>query len=137
MNARFTERLALIALVWATLAWMVGCDLGEDPETIRYVARVDSVRFAGQPAPSDTLRLRLFASLGPDGCHQLEEISAQKSPGRVDLTVYGVRTSDGFCMPLPARLDDWAFTVPPPFSETLLLVVHQPDGSELRLHHPP
>jgi hypothetical protein len=111
-----------------------GCSAGSnvDDRGVEFVvAEVDSIEVPSRIAPSDSLSVHLYGTVGPNGCYSLDRIKEERSAGTVTLTPVVRHRTGGFCtmaiVPLDATHD-----VPPPFEEgTLDLVVPQPDQPDV------
>jgi hypothetical protein len=124
-------RPLLPALLPCALLTFAACTLPSDPDPVGFMVRVDSFHAPAALALTDTLRLKLFASIGPDDCHDLDRIDVARTASTVAVAVYGLHTNAGFCLARPSRLHGWEHKVPPPFPEDFTVEVHQPDGSRL------
>jgi hypothetical protein len=83
-----------------------------------------------QIAPSDTLRVRLSGTVGPNGCYSLARIDEARTAGRLTLTplVRPPTADDQACTMAIVPLDT-IHRVPPPFEVgTLRLTVPHEDG---------
>ncbi len=95
------------------------------PDTAR-VARID---VPAQIAPSDTLRIHLSGTVGPNGCYSLARIDEGRTPGRLTLTplVRPPTADDRACTMAIVPLDT-THVASPPF-EPGRLAVRVPQGS--------
>lgn len=113
-----------------------GCSMGvqsdEDlPEF--HVAEVDSIDVPERIAPTDTLSVRLFGTVGPNGCYSLDRIKEDRSDGQLTVTpvVRYERADDVACTMALVPLDA-TYEAEPPFDKgTLQVVVPQSDDPDV------
>lgn len=114
-----------------------GCSIlggdGDDRREETLVAKVDSVIVPSRIAPTDTLRVRMRGSVGPNSCYRFEEFDVLRATGRLTITPVVVRTTadDIACATVVVPLNR-TYTAAPPFDEgTLTITVPQPDQPDV------
>lgn len=113
-----------------------GCSMGAQPDEDSpefHVAVVDSIDVPDRIAPSDTLSIRLFGTVGPNGCYSLDRIEEDRSEGQLTVTpvVRYERADDVACTMALVPLDA-TYEAAPPFEEgALQIVVPQSDEPDV------
>lgn len=107
---------------------------GTEPirEPALYVVTVDSLVHPISVSLGDTVTLRFFGTIGPDGCHHFSSIEVDMEPLQVNLTVWGAYSNEGACPQVVVYLNGapWRFVA---FQTGWFLInIHQPDGGALR-----
>lgn len=133
-------RTVLVVLLAETLVLVgsgAGCSTvgGSDSngEVDTLVADVDSIGVPDQISSSDTLSVRLYGTVGPNGCYSFDRFDVGRSPGRLAVTpVVRHRTgNDILCTMAVVPLDE-TYTAYPPFSEgTWTVTVPQPEEEDV------
>ena len=133
-----TLLVALLCVPFVLLASGAGCSMLTGAETdgqqLEYlVASVDSIDAPSQIAPSDTLRVRLVGTVGPDGCHSFERFDVERSSGRLTLMPIVKRTTgEGIACTQAIVPLNRTYTAPPPFAEgTLTITAPQSDRPDV------
>ena len=92
-------------------------------------ARVARVDVPDQIAPSDTLRVHLSGTVGPNGCYSLARIDEARTAGRITLTplVRPPTADDQACTMAVVPLDT-TYAAPPPFEAGRLAVTVRQKG---------
>lgn len=126
------QHIAFPIMLTAGILFSHACDGIAGPDHEDFVVRVDSLQVVSAGSATDSLRIRLFGVVGPDGCHALQRIDADAVTEMLEITVYGRRkVGDATCTQLEVRLDE-IVSAPPPWVPPFSIIVHQPDGSTLR-----
>jgi hypothetical protein len=131
--------VALLVGVVAFLGSGVGCsfltgtssDPGRDVEHV--VAEVDSLDVPARIASSDTLRVRMSGTVGPNGCYSFDEFDGERTEGRLTITprVEHVTGDEVMCTMAIVPLDE-TYMAAPPFEEgELSVTVPQPDRPDV------
>ncbi len=130
-------RLLSTAMVVAGAAggWLAalsagGCDLFQ--HTSHFIIRVDSIVAPRNVARTDTLRVRFYGSVGPDGCWSLDSVERQTTSSTLDVTFRGAHDerSGIECTQMLVYLDHGE-QVAPPLTGPFIITAHEPDGSRL------
>lgn len=127
--------LLLVGLVWACAGAESATDAGASraPPPAGTVATVDTLIAPARIAPTDTLRLRLRGTVGPNGCYALARIETARNRERLTVRpVVRYRGGEGAMCTMALVPLDASHAVPPPFTEgRLTIVVPQPDGPDV------
>ena len=115
------------------LILIVGCTTATGPKQSPqlYKVKVDSVKYASPVAVGDTIVVRLYGTIGSDGCHSLSQVQDTKSDHQVDLTVWGKAIPAAGCPAVMVYLDGRPYKVLASEQGPFLIRIHQPDGSVL------
>lgn len=97
------------------------------PVTTLDTARVASIDVPAQIAASDTLRVHLSGTVGPNGCYALARIDEARASGQITLTPLVQPPTDdrGPCTMAVVPLDTTHAVVPPFEPGSLVLTVPQ------------
>lgn len=109
-------------------------DENEDEREVEFLAaEVDSIDAPAQIAPSDTLSVQFYGTVGPNGCYSLDRFDEERSSGRLTVTPvvkHVVEEAIGCTMaivPLEAT-----YRAAPPFDEgELTIEVPQSDQADV------
>jgi hypothetical protein len=131
MRAKVMKTLHLISL--AVLFVLIGCTTESEKESGRFIVKVDSINHSSTAAITDTITLRLYGTIGPDGCHSFSHFEDYRQPLRLDLTVWGQRGSgNNVCPDVMVYLDGKEYKFPATQQGWYSIYIHQPDGSVLK-----
>ncbi len=119
----------MVGLIFSLVA--VGCSTQTEVGTTRFTVKVDSLQHPSSVALNDTIAIRLFGIIGGDGCHSFSHFQDTKQPLRLDLTVWGQFTPASACPAVMVYLDGNEYRVIASQQGTLLINIHQPDGTTL------
>jgi len=116
--------LVVLLVGGAGCSMLSTAESGPDPET--GVAAVDSIDAPDRIASSDTLRVRFYGTVGPNGCYAFDGFETERN-GR-GLTITPVVQYRGMAI---VPLDE-TYRAAPPFEEgPLTVTVPQPDGVDV------
>lgn len=109
-----------------------GCNIVSPADGLQqYIIRVDSLTAPASVAANDSLPLKFYGAL-PDGCHQYSHLEALVGPQRVEVTVFGtMKTGKNVACTLIYGIVSPTLKAPPPHTNPVTVVIHQPNGSEL------
>jgi hypothetical protein len=124
------KTLHLIPL--ALLIFLLGCTTESETNGIQFVVKVDSISHPSSAAITDTITLRVFGTIGPDGCHFFSHFEDYRQSLRLDLTVWGGRSSANACTQMMVYLDGKEYKFPAAMRGWYSIYIYQPDGSVLR-----
>lgn len=134
-----TIAVALLSGPVLLLAGGAGCSTltgseSEDDRSVEYlVADVDSIDAPGQIAPSDTLKVRMRGTVGPNSCYGFDGFDASRATSQLTITpIVAHTTADNIaCATVIVPLDR-TYTAAPPFaSGTLTVTVPQSDRPDV------
>jgi len=77
------QLLSLIAVI--TVA---GCTTEPNKGNAQFIVKVDSMTHPSFAVTADTITIRLFGTIGPDGCHLFSHFEERRQPLGLDLTVW-------------------------------------------------
>jgi len=106
-----------------------GCDilgLGDR----EFIISVDSISVPETVLAEDSIPVRVFGWVGPDGCHRFSHFEVKKTPNRARITVRGLESNSGDCTAAPVS-SDRVNVIRPPLSDPFTVVVNQPKNEDL------
>jgi hypothetical protein len=65
------------------------CSTEPENDYTYFKIMVDSVSQPGTISANDTLKIKFYGFVGPDGCHKFSRFEAQKKANELELTVWG------------------------------------------------
>ena len=107
---------------------------GTEPKpvlTSQYMVKVDSLFRTAFGATGDTLTLKLYGTIGSDGCCSFSRFDETKQPLRLDLSVWGQRSSADACPAVMVYLNGKEYRVIATQQGWYSINIHQPGGSLL------
>ena len=125
----------ILAFVLLIVAAVAGCDPVSNDTLVTstpFIIRVDSITHTPFAALSDTIRVKLYGTVGFDGCHSFLRLDTAQAPLQFDITAWGSRSSATVCpMNVPVLGGLETKTVATQMG-WFRIIVHQPDGTTLR-----
>ncbi len=116
-----------------SIASIVSCTTdSENKETTQFVVKVDSISKTPFAALGDIITIKLYGTIGTDGCSSFLQLDEIKQPLRIDLTVRGQRISSGACPTVMVYLDGKETKTVATQMGWYVINIHQPDDSVLR-----
>ena len=116
----------------ATAFFLLGCDKGVEYASSKFIVRVDSLSHVAFAALNDTIAIRFFGTIGPDGCYSFSHFETATHTSALDITVYGQHQEASVCPQVMVYLAGREFRFIPAQMGWLKVNVHQPDNSVLR-----
>jgi hypothetical protein len=127
------RRFAGPAAAATALLLAAGCsDLGTERQPVPYIIAVDSIQAPAELLLGDTLVIRFWGEIGPDGCHTFDRFESLFGPGTLDVTVWGLNSGGPACPAIYTTMDGTPLRVVPPGRGLTEIRVRRPDGSALR-----
>jgi hypothetical protein len=123
-------------VVFGLVAGGAGCTTltGTEGQPVEYLtAEVDSLVAPARIAPTDTLKVRMRGTVGPNSCYQFERFSVTRSTDRLTVTpvVRHTTAADVACLTVVVPLNR-TYVAAPPFAEgSLTVTVPQPDQPDV------
>lgn len=121
----------ILILLLTTVALCLGCSTEPENSTELFKVKVDSISSPTFGALSDTLVLRLYGTIGNDGCYSFSHIEDTRQPLKLDLTVWGEHSSAGACPAVMVYLDGKEYKWVATHTGWFVINIHQPDNSIL------
>ena len=123
-----TKRILLGLILVA--AW--GCSRAEEPQRYRtFEAGVDSVRVPATVAPQDSLRVQVWAIIGPNLCYSFQAFETEAEDGSIRVHVMGRQdTGAGICPTALAEIQGKELLIPPPHQGDAIELVFETAGGE-------
>lgn len=125
--------ISLLLAAGAVLAAASCADLGGgDAGGRAYIITVDSIQAPSEVLLGDTLVIRFWGEIGPDGCHMFDRFETSFGPEGLDVTVWGWNSGGPACPAIYVFMDGTPLGVVPPGRGLLEIRVRRPDGTALR-----
>ena len=83
----------------------LGCKKNDDPDTVQFIIKVDSISHADTINSTDLLEVDFFGKIGDNECFQFSEFSPAFGADFINITVYGTETIRNDCGGGPVYLD--------------------------------
>jgi len=103
-----------------------------EPTPQQFIVRVDSLTHSASVSVDDTIRLQLFGTIGPDGCHSFSHFETTTTSSELHLTVWGERSEAQICPTVMVSLDGREYSTQASSPGWYFINIHQPDGTVLR-----
>jgi hypothetical protein len=120
-------------LIFLSFLVLIGCgtEPGQNGST-QYIVKVDSISRTSFAAVNDTILIKLNGTIGGDGCASFSRFDDTKQPLRLDLTVWGQRSSANVCPAVMVYLGGKEYKTIATQQGWYSINIHQPDGTTLR-----
>jgi hypothetical protein len=82
-----------------------GCKKDDDPDTIEFIIKVDSISHADTINSTDLFEVDFFGKIGDNECFQFSEFSPAFGADFINITTYGTETIRNDCEGGPVYLD--------------------------------
>jgi hypothetical protein len=117
----------------ASMLAMIGCARETDStKTTEFIVRVDSLNHTPFAATGDTISIKLYGTIGGDGCHSFSRFEHNQQPLQLDLTVWGQRSASEVCPAVMVYLNGREFRSVVTQQGWYKINIHQPDGGTLK-----
>jgi len=73
----------------SVLLLQYSCSTESENEYTYFKIMVDSISHADTISVSDTLKIKFYGFVGPDGCHEFSRFEVHKKTNELELTVWG------------------------------------------------
>jgi hypothetical protein len=122
-----------IVFVIILLMTIIGCRTEPNENGVmHFIVKVDSLAHATAFAINDTIKIKLYGTVGPDGCHAFSHFEDTTQPLQLDLTVWGASSSSTACPMVMVYLDGKEYKTLASQSGLYRINIHQPVGNVLR-----
>ena len=123
-------KIALVPILAVII--FASCNKGVENGSTEFVVRVDSLSHTSFAASNDTITLRFFGTIGPDGCCSFSHFQTTRQPLQLDLTVWGQRTAAEACPAVMVYLNGKEYKFFLGEMGWFKINIHQPDASVIR-----
>lgn len=120
----------LIVVITAVL--LLSCSTEPSREPFLFIVQVDSIAHAPSVSLNDTIAIKLYGTVGTDGCFSFSYFDDTLQPLRLDLTVVGERSASTVCPTVMVYLDGKEYRCVAQQKGWFSINIRQPDESRLR-----
>ena len=120
-----------LVLSFALYLW-AGCDKGVQNPSTQFIVRVDSIAHTSFAALNDTIAIRFFGTIGPDGCFSFSHFETTNESLQLDITVWGDHQEATVCPAVMVYLDGKEYRFVAGQMGWFKINVHQPDAAIMR-----
>ena len=111
---------------------LYSCSTEPEYNYIEYKIKVDSLVYPNAIVFGDTLLLKFYGFVGPDGCHTISRFEEIKKPEEVEIQVWGKKPDfSTVCSAVIVEMRGTPHKVVPEQQGLFLIKVKQPDDSYL------
>ncbi len=122
----------ILILLLTSLIICIGCSTEPDKSPELFKVKVDSISRTPFGATGDTLVVKVYGTIGNDGCCSFSRFEDIKQPLQLDLTVWGQRISSVACPAVMVYLDGREYKWIATQQGWFIINIHQPDNTLLR-----
>lgn len=109
-----------------------GCSTEPSREPFLFIVQVDSISHTQNVALNDTIVIRLYGTIGTNGCYSFSYFDDTLQPQRLDLAVIGGRSASTVCEDVMVYLDGKEYRCVATQKGWFWINIRQPDESRLR-----
>ena len=79
----------MVVIISSVLLFQYSCSTEPENDYTYFKIMVDSISHPNTISVSDTLKIKFYGFVGPDGCHKFSRFEEQKISNVLELTVWG------------------------------------------------
>ncbi|MBI4727609.1 hypothetical protein HY768_10410 [candidate division TA06 bacterium] len=125
------KRNFIFLLLAVVLTALSGCSKTTGPEVSYFVVKVDSITVPDSISRSDTLKIRLYGTIGNNGNYSFDRYEATRDSYKLNLTVWGKHVDNDVATMVMVLLDGAEYPVYPVYPNKFKIFIRQPDSSIL------
>jgi hypothetical protein len=124
---------ALWLLIFGSvLLLQYSCSTEPENDYTHFKIMVDSLSHAATISVNDTLKIKFYGFVGPDGCHKFSRFEENKKPNELELTVWGSKPNfQTVCPEILVYLDGEEYKTVFNQIGNYQIKINQPDSSIL------
>lgn len=111
---------------------LLSCSTEPSREPFLFVVQVDSIAHPSSVSLNDTIAIKLYGTIGTNGCYSFSYFDDKLQPLRLDLTVVGERSASTVCTAVMVYLDGKEYRCVAQQKGWFSINIRQPDESRLR-----
>ena len=111
---------------------IISCTKPHEPSVTYFIVRVDSISIPDSIPQADTLRIKLYGTVGNSGAYAFDRFEAARDSHRLNLTVWGRYTDNDYATQQIVELRGKEYQVAPLYQGRFSVNVRQPDSTFLR-----
>jgi len=118
--------------VLSVIALFASCTKTTEPMISYFVVKVDSLAIPDTISQSDTLKIKLYGTIGNNGNYSFDHYEATRDSFKLNLKVWGKYVDKGLAAMVIVMLDGVEYPVFPVYPNKFKIFIHQPDNSVLQ-----
>lgn len=111
---------------------LLSCGTEPSREPYLFVVQVDSIAHAPSVLLNDTITIKLYGTVGTNGCYSFSYFDDKLQQRQLDLTVVGERSASTVCADVMVYLDGKEYRCIAQQKGWFSISIRQPDESRLR-----
>ncbi len=121
-----------ITIILFAIVTLYSCSTEPSREPFLFVVQVDSIAHPQSVLLNDTIAIKLYGTIGTNGCYSFSYFDDKLQPLQLDLTVVGERSASTVCTAVMVYLDGKEYKCAAKQKGWFLINIRQPDESRLR-----
>ncbi|MEW5799983.1 MAG: hypothetical protein AB1728_13365 [Bacteroidota bacterium] len=111
---------------------LLSCSTEPSREPFLFVVQVDSIAHPQSVLLNDTIAIKLYGTIGTNGCYSFSYFDDKLQPLQLDLTVVGERSASTVCADVMVYLDGMEYRCVAAQKGWFMINIRQPNESRLR-----
>ncbi len=108
------------------------CSTEPEQDYVSFKIKVDKLILPDTISVNDTLVIKFYGTVGPDGCHKFKRFEVTEKQGEIHFTAWGTRPNfDTACPAVMVYLEGKEYKTKLTEPGSYKIFVHQPDNSVL------
>ncbi len=123
----FAVMISLTVIIWS------GCKKDNGPNIEEFIIQIDSMVHLDTINSGDTLNIKFYGLIGPNGCYAFDEFALEYSPDDQELAIesIGIHTFNDMCANAMVYMNGRELEVDGFVAGEYVITAIQPDGSSL------
>lgn len=122
----------MVFIIFYILFFLYSCSTEPENEYTYFKIMVDSLSHQDTISVSDTLKIKFYGFVGPDGCHKFSHFEEHKNASELELTVWGSKPDfQTACPEILVYLDGKEYKTVLNQTGNYQIKINQPDNSIL------
>lgn len=127
------RQILLIVTAVIVIVALSGCATESEPPPVsQFIVMIDSMQHTPFGALGDTISIKLYGMIGTDGCSSFFRMDEIRTPGGIELTVWGQRVYATACPAVIVYLDGKEVRAVMTQMGWYTMSVRQPNGTMLK-----
>ncbi len=121
-----------VCLVTVLALLFTSCTKTHVPEVSYFMVRVDSISIPDSSSQADTLKIKLYGTIGNNGNYAFDHFEANRDSHKLNLAVWGKYTDNDYATQAIVCLGGKEYPVFPLYPASFNINIRQPDSTFLR-----